>query len=121
MRRIANRKSYWRPDQVRVLWLDAVAYGTLEGTRTAVLEQAKLARRESVGWLLRYDDTLTVIARDYDAPDEDEDEPRVGDVMVIPSGWVLGVFRGKRPVSRDSATAPQKPQEAPEPTGEPHG
>lgn len=103
---MARKKKVKRPKMVRVVWLDAQAVVSLYGTLDDVLKQAKLAMRESSGWLLRYDDEVTVICRDYDAPDPDEPTApaRYGDVQTMPSGWVLGVYEGKREVKREQRT-----------------
>ena len=100
---MGRKKRAKRPKQVRVVWLDAQADVTLHGTLEDVLKRAKLAIRESSGWLLRYDDSVTVICRDYDAPDLDEPtaQARYGDVQTMPSGWVRGVYEGNREVKRE--------------------
>lgn len=128
-----KRRKVWRPKLVRVVWLDAQVLVELDDTVPVVLAQAKLALRESSGWLLRYDDSLTVITRDYDppAPSEAPDTPpKVGDAQIMPSILVLGVYEGKREVKRgynaanelgDGNEAVPKPaaSSAPKPEGAP--
>lgn len=96
-----KRRRVWKPTQVTVEWIDACVRVEVHGTLSAVLEKAKLARRQSQGWLIRYDQYLTVIARDYDPPDELGTEPEVGDVQIMPSGWVLAVRSGGRLIQRE--------------------
>lgn len=100
-----RRRKAWRPKKVTVEWVDACTRVELHGTLGSMLDRAKLTRRESQGWLLRYDDDLTVIARDYDAPESDGEEPMVGDVQIMPSGWVIAVRHGRKKVQRESAAA----------------
>jgi len=99
-------KKFWRPIKVTVKWIDACVRTDLHGTLAAVLDRAKLMQRESQGWLLRYDDLLTVIARDYDAPEEDGELPEIGDIQIMPSILVTGVWQGRRRVKKDGAQAP---------------
>lgn len=90
----------WRPPQVRVVWLDACRRSSVSGTLAAVLDLSKLRLTETSGYLLRYDDKLTVLCNDYDPPESAEEEPTFGDTVTIPSGWVLAVMKGRRKVEK---------------------
>ena len=106
------KKKIWKPQLVVVEWVDACDRVQLSGTLGAVLDRAKLMRRESSGYLLKTDEFLTVLARDYDPPENAEEEPEVGGITVIPSGWVLAIRAGRRKLPRplpENKDAPDYP------------
>ena len=93
-----------RPPQVIVTWLDAYSQSGLEGKLEAIVSKAELVQRETIGYLLRYDAELTVLAHDYNPSDGDEDD-EFSNITVIPSGWVRSVKQGRKrllPTVKDS-------------------
>ena len=110
------KKKVWKPQLVVVEWVDACDRVQLSGTLGAVLDRAKLMRRESSGYLLKTDEFLTVLARDYDPPENAEEEPEVGGITVIPTGWVIAIRAGRRKLPRPhEKEAPAQPDAPPYP------
>jgi hypothetical protein len=96
MSRKSKQEKTWKPETATVTWLDACTREKLAGPLEEVLKQAVLFVRESVGYLLQYDEKLLILAQDYDAPEKPDDKPEVSSITVIPSAWVLKVkVRGR--------------------------
>lgn len=77
-----------KPPQVEVEWFDAVGYDSVHGTLGHVLDRAKILLRRTVGYLVHQDEYRTILAHDYDAPTQQDEEPEYGNITVIPTGWV---------------------------------
>lgn len=103
------KRKIWKPKQVEVEWIDAVDRTTLHGTLGAVLDKAKLVQRLTGGYLLKCDEFLTVLAHDYDPPEETDEEPEVGNITIIPSGWVIHVKHKGRVIITSPAVTFSKP------------
>lgn len=86
----------WKPSLVEVEWDDACTIDSLHGTLNGVLDEAKLVRRLTVGYLLKSDDRVVVLAKDYDPPESNDDVPEVGNITVIPAGWVVRIVSRER-------------------------
>lgn len=77
-----------KPPRVEITWIDACdkfEQYTLEEARSL-----QLVERHTTGYLIHQDEERTVLAHDWDPPNE------VCNVVVIPSGWVKQVRGGKR-------------------------
>lgn len=106
-------KKVWKPQGVEVEWLDAASYSTFNGTLADMVQRGKLRQRFTKGYLIHQDGeevvspTLrrTVLAHDYDPPQEESDEPEVGNLTTIPSMWVIAIRSDKRK-SRKSKASP---------------
>lgn len=83
-----------KPPRVEVVWIDAC-----DKFEQFTLDEARkqtLVERHTTGYLVHRDEERTIIAHDWDPPNE------VCNVVVIPSGWVKQV-RGQKPRVRKEA------------------
>ena len=99
-----------RPPDVVVVWTDATDR-TLECRYDAdnpseIKNRVHLRKgRETRGMLVYQDNEKTILAHDYDPPEENDDDrrPEVGNFTVIPTGWIETIrhTRHRRRGSRD--------------------
>ncbi len=84
-----------RPPDVVVVWIDATDR-TMEcrydpENPTELKNRVHLRKgRETRGMLVYQDEEKTILAHDYDPPEENDDDrrPEVGNFTVIPTGWI---------------------------------
>lgn len=88
-----------KPPLVEVEWIDAI-----ERDVSCKLSEVMHARytglytRHTTGYLVRQDDEVVSVIREFDPPEPDDDEPTVGKFMNIPAGWVKRItYKTRKP------------------------
>ena len=78
-----------KPALVEVEWIDAIERDeSCLLSEVAASRYTKLYMRHTSGYLVHIDDERCVLAREYDPPEPDDEEPAVGKFCVIPAPWV---------------------------------
>lgn len=77
---------------VEVEWVDAITrMESCAVSDVADFWASNLRHRKTVGYLVHQDKKRVVLASDFDEPEQDESQPSVCTLTVLPTGWVAKV------------------------------
>jgi hypothetical protein len=103
-----------KPPLVEVVWIDAI-----ERDESCKLSEARSSRltnlytRVTAGYLVRQDDEVVSVVREFDPPEPDDEEPTVGKFCNIPAGWVKKItYKAPKPRARKGKADATPPTEA---------
>lgn len=78
-----------KPPLVEVEWIDAIERDeSCLLSEVATSRYTKLYRRLTTGYLVLVEEDRVVLAREYDPPEPDDEQPTVGKFCCIPAPWV---------------------------------
>lgn len=88
-----------KPPLVEITWVDAIERDV--SCKLSEVNNPKytgLYERQTAGYLVRNDDEIVSLAREFDPPEPDDEEGTVGKFCNVPAKWVKSIkhVRGKR-------------------------
>lgn len=102
-----------KPPLVEITWLDACdlnGQAPWEPGGQEIGARFKLKERQTVGLLVYQAEDRTILAHDYDKaePTDEDQRPLVGNLTVVPTGWVTKLrYIERRPKPHAETSAPK--------------